>query len=153
MRVLIASAIGLLTLVLTVQIAAACSCIEPPPPKQALEQASAVFSGKVVEIQQGQQQFAPKRVTFEVDRSFKGVEAGRVVVTTAADGAMCGFGFQQGKSYLVYCYGDKEALSTNLCTRTKSIETAGGDLKDLGEGKKPSVETAIATPVRSSNAD
>lgn len=137
MRVLIASAISLLAAVQAVQIAAACSCAEPPPPKQALEKASAVFSGKVVEIQQGQQQFAPKRVTFEVDRSYKGVDAGRVVVTTASDGAMCGFGFQQGKSYLVYGYGDKEALNTNLCTRTKSIENAGDDLKELGEGKKP----------------
>lgn len=137
MRAVIASALGLLAAGLAVGTAAACSCIEPPPPKQAMEASSAVFSGKVVEIQQGQQQFAPKRVTFEVDRSYKGVDAGRVVVTTASDSAMCGFGFQQGKSYLVYCHGGKEALGTNICTRTKNIEAAADDLKELGEGKKP----------------
>jgi hypothetical protein len=122
---------------LLVRSAAACSCAPPPPPKQALEAATAVFSGKVVEIKPGDQPFAPRQVTFTVDRSFKGIDGGRVVVTTAADGAMCGFAFQQGKSYLVYCYGDKKSLSTNICTRTKSMETAVEDLKDLGEGKKP----------------
>jgi len=102
-----------------------------------MEGASAVFSGRVIEIQQDQQPLAAKRVTFEVDRSFKGVDAGRVVVTTASDGAMCGFGFQKGESYLVYCYGGQEALGTNLCTRTKNLDAADEDLKELGEGKKP----------------
>ncbi|MCE9552016.1 MAG: hypothetical protein K8T91_01375 [Planctomycetes bacterium] len=137
MRAVIASALGLLAVGLAARTVSACSCIQPPPPQQAMEASSAVFTGKVVEIQQGQQQFAPKRVTFEVDRSYKGLDGGRVEVTTAADGAMCGFGFQKGKSYLVYCYGDKESLNTNLCTRTKSMENAGDDLKELGEGKKP----------------
>jgi len=127
----------LLLVGLVVRSAAACSCAPPPPPKQALEAAVAVFSGKVVEIKPGDQPFAPKQVTFEVNRSFKGVDGGRVSVTTAADSAMCGYAFQQGKSYLVYCYGEKKSLSTNICTRTRNIETAGEDLKELGEGKKP----------------
>jgi len=117
--------------------AAACSCAPPPPPKQALEAATAVFSGKVVEIKPGKQPFAPRQVSFEVDRSFKGIDGRRVVVATAADSAMCGYAFQQGKNYLVYCCGDKKSLSTNICTRTKGMEAAGEDLKDLGEGKKP----------------
>jgi hypothetical protein len=44
--------------------------------------------------------------------------------------------FIVGKSYLVYAYG-KEVFETGICTRTRDLDKASDDLKELGEGKEP----------------
>ena len=117
------------------QAAHACSCAPPPPPKKALASASAVFLGKVVKIERGAGGgFAPVKVTFEVKTNYKAVKGKKVTVSTAANGAACGYGFVKDKSYLVYCYGKADALSTNICTRTRRAEDAKADLAALGDG-------------------
>lgn len=121
-------------------LAAACSCIAPPPPKKALEKAAAVFSAKVTEVTKSPKHFA---VTFEIASTWKGTEGKTVTVHTALNSAACGYNFEKGKSYLVYCYktpkgSDAAAgLWTNICTRTKPMDRAKDDLKELGGGKKP----------------
>jgi hypothetical protein len=72
-------------------------------------------------------------VEIQVDRSWKKARCGTVVVQTPSDSAMCGFGFEVGKSYLIYADMQKGKLSTNLCSRTRTIEEAGEDLAALGE--------------------
>lgn len=120
----------------------ACSCAPPPPPKVALKQAAAVFAGKVVEIEFDQAKYT-KTVTIEVASAWKGDIGKRVKVTTAIHGATCGYGFKKGGAYLVYCYANKPKgdepviLRTNICTRTRPMATAAGDIKEIGEGKKP----------------
>jgi len=47
------------------------------------------------------------------------------------------FIFKKEKRYLVYAFGDKAMLTTNGCTRTKSIKRAQEDLNLLGKGQKP----------------
>ncbi|MFQ5731150.1 MAG: hypothetical protein ACE5KM_04245 [Planctomycetaceae bacterium] len=117
-----------------------CSCIAPPPPKTALAKSAAVFLAKVVDIERGKRQY---EVTFEISRTWKGTRGKNVTVHTALSGAACGYGFKKGKSYLVYCYQAKKdgkpigPMRTNICTRTKPLERAKADLKELGEGKKP----------------
>lgn len=131
-----------LTLLLAALVASdvvACSCAPPPPPKAALEASAAVFSGKVVDVEDiGDFQRA---VTIEVASTWKGVKGRKVTVQTAKHGATCGFGFEKGKSYLVYAYetkqGEAKVLSTNLCTRTRALGDAKDDLTELGEGAKP----------------
>jgi hypothetical protein len=130
-------------LVLVARQALACSCAEPPPPKESLAKATVVFSGKVVKIEQdvpgdpnAPRDIMPKRVTLEVKETWKGTRKRRVVITTAGDTAQCGYPFQDGKIYLVYCFGKKEKLNTNLCTRTTLLESAAADLKDLGPGRR-----------------
>jgi hypothetical protein len=44
------------------------------------------------------------------------------------------FIFADGKEYLVYANGQEERLVTSACTRTRELEKAGEDLKELGEG-------------------
>jgi hypothetical protein len=44
------------------------------------------------------------------------------------------FMFADGKEYLVYASGQEERLVTSACTRTRELEKAGEDLKELGEG-------------------
>ena len=119
-------------------IAAACSCIPSPPPKKALEQASAVFAGKVTKIEPAGD--AEKAVTIEIVKTWKGDHGKSVTLYTANDGAACGYAFKKGESYLVYAHlvkrGEEKQLETNICTRTARLADAKEDLKELGEGKK-----------------
>ena len=119
-------------------MAEACSCIAPPPPKKALEQANSVFSGKVTKIEEaGESELA---VTFELATTWKGAAGKEVTLYTANQSAACGYGFEEGKSYLVYAHqikrGEEKVLETNICTRTALLADAKEDLKDLGAGKK-----------------
>ena len=117
----------------------ACSCLPPPEPKKALEKATAVFLAKVVEIDDVGNE--SKTVTLDVEKWWKGGDATRVKVTTASNGAACGFGFQVGGSYLVYSGPAAKGglLQVSLCSRTRAAKTAEGtgDFKDLGEGTAP----------------
>lgn len=131
--------IALFTVFFVTSYALACSCMMPPPPPKALEQAAAVFSGKVTKIEGDVTK--QRTITIAVDQAWKGVETETVTLTTGPGGGMCGFGFQDGESYLVYAYrsGEKKdgPLSTSICTRTKTLANAKEDLDALGEGKEP----------------
>ncbi len=118
-------------------IADACSCLPPPPPKEHMAKMEAVFSGTCVDIVVKDFQ---KICTFEVDRVWKGEVGKTVVVTTAKDGATCGYGFEVKGTYLLYCYGKKGELGTNICTRTTALANAKDDIKELGDGAKPKDE-------------
>jgi len=126
---------------------AACSCAPPPPPKEALGKASAVFSGKVVRMEKPKprqgagpirptQAFGKVKVVIQVSRVWKGDLGKEVTLTTNASSAACGYGFRPDEVYLIYCHGEKHALSTNLCTRTKPLADAGEDLTELGVGQE-----------------
>lgn len=136
------SAFGMLVLTLVSTITAptsACSCIRPPEAPIALAASTAVFLGKVTAIERGKNSL---QVTIEVDRAWKGITTKTVNISTAENGAACGYHFEIGKSYLIYAHGDKPKegeqpkLSTNICTRTCHIDQAADDLKAIGEGKK-----------------
>jgi hypothetical protein len=123
-------------------LAWACSCAPPPPPKLAMEASSAVFSGKVVSIEtEGEFE---KAVTLEVGDVWKGVEAKKVTIYTAKDGAACGVDFKEGTKYLVYATllkrGDSKGLSTNLCSRTKPLADAKEDIDALGKPTTAAVD-------------
>jgi hypothetical protein len=96
-----------------------------------------VFSGKCIEVKQANQ--FTKQCTFEVARVWKGDIGKKVTITTASNGAACGYGFDtKGEAtYMVYCFGKADALQTNLCTRTRTLSGAQEDLKELGEGAPP----------------
>jgi hypothetical protein len=136
----LAASVCCFVIVLSAGIANACSCAPPPPPKKALEQASAVFAGKVTAVERDGSENV---VTISVSRTWKGTEGQTVQVRTLASGSLCGYGFQKGKSYLVYCNkapkknGKSGALTTHLCTRTKLLANANDDLKALGDGRNP----------------
>jgi hypothetical protein len=120
--------------------ALACSCLEPPPPRQALEQSTSVFTGRVTEIRpvQGRGGLAVHRVTLEVTSSWKGVRRRKAVVVTADNSAACGYPFEKGAEYLVYAKKfPGHGLSTNLCTRTARLDEAKDDLRELRRGRSP----------------
>lgn len=129
-------ALALACIEFTILPTLACDCAAPPPPKKALEGSAAVFSGKVTQVKIVDQ---TKHVTIEVDRVWKGTVGNKVVVTTATDGAACGFDFtvKGDATYLIYAYENKGVLGTNICTRTTTLAAGAADIKELGEGEKP----------------
>lgn len=108
------------------RVARACSCVTPPPPPQALQAAAMVFDGTVTRVQLGSSgvPFAPLTVTFAVHTQWKGVMSGTVQVTTADDGAMCGYHFVLGKRYIVYADGGLGGTEVSLCSRTRPYDDA-----------------------------
>ncbi len=122
------------------------SCAEPGDPETEFSNEAAVFSGTVVYISgvnglwmNGvtrtlmsfgfhpadfyEKIFLGRRIVFEVDRSWKGVETSSVMIRTGYNtGDSSGYPFEIGSYCLVYAshaYGDPEKyLLTSLCHRT-----------------------------------
>lgn len=118
----------------------ACTCVPSKRPAEELELASAVFSGKVVEVRKhgrSEDIFAGVEAVLRVGRVWKGVEGATVSVFTASHSAACGYGFKGGRTYLVYAHKDAQGrLSTGICGRTRRLKDAGEDLKELGAGRE-----------------
>ena len=107
--------------------------IEPKSIKGALKNSTAVFSGEVLEIRSGVN-FLQAR--FRVERSWKGVEAEQVSVLT--ENTAESSHYRVGEKYLVFAGIRDGKLFTGNCSRTKRLENAEEDLKQLGEGRSHS---------------
>ena len=145
-RFLIPVIVGIVSLTspLYPQESSACSCIMQST-NEALEDSVAVFSGKVTKITEEDPTLPmissadPVTVEFQVDRVWKGPSEKTIKVTTPSDEGTCGYGFEMGKTYLVYSYetqvDDPLVLKVSLCSRTAPIADASEDLSELGIGK------------------
>lgn len=116
----------------------ACSCVVSPDPlkkqiQSAFSDSDAVFSGEVIEIKDSLTDQYNVIVKLKVAKAWKGKSNKEITITTAKDSAMCGYGFEIGKTYLVYANGQKDALSVSNCSRT-SLFSKRGDVKYF---KKP----------------
>ena len=114
----------------------ACDCKPNPPPKKAMEEATAVCLAEVTKIEtEGQ----VRTVTLKVEKWWKGGDKAELVVSTAKSGATCGYGFEKGNKYLVYARAleKNQPMHVTLCSRTRTEQEAekSGDFKELGEGK------------------
>lgn len=133
----------------------ACSCVELGTPLEQLEWANAVFTGKVVDIDIPRgiviSSADPVKVTFEVSKIWKGTDDKTLVVTTAREGASCGYSFERGESYLVYAYLDQpgNVLQATSCSRTALLSDAEEDLAKLGKSFAPT--TTISSEGNTSN--
>jgi hypothetical protein len=138
----------LLALVLaafTRSVAISCDCSAPPPVAEAYAASKVVFvgrclSGKVVSQQvKGIGEMKHREFTFEVTRLWKGgIEKKQVIVQTGFDSAICGYHFQPGTSYILYCHENKGILSTGLCSRTCAADG------QKGEAEARELDTAAA---------
>lgn len=113
-----------------------CKCIPPPPPREAIAQSDAVFTGVVARVEERRRsgkdaEWAVLEVTLAVTRRWKGPAADTLVVRTATDSAACGVEFVAGEEYLVYADG-KGTLATDSCSRTAPVSRAGEDVEALG---------------------
>ncbi len=111
----------------------ACSCIAPGSPTVERDQADAVFAGRVRKVTRLDYRYA---VEIDVAKSWKGDVAEREIIWTALDSAACGYYFEKDASYLIYAYvSEGDGLSTNICSRTKTLDDADEDLNALGAGE------------------
>lgn len=115
--------------------ALACSCTEPRTPLQELGFATAVFSGRVTNVESvdrpGRGLFS-RRVTIARADCWKGAPDNTIVVWTADSDAACGIGFAIDTEWLVYAFGPSDDLSSHLCSRTWYLASAAYDLAQLG---------------------
>lgn len=103
----------------------ACSCIAPTGKVKtqvtnAYRDAAAIFLGRVVSIGK-----TPDGnywiVKFTVRDTWKGTGTSEITIKTALESAMCGYGFEDGKTYLVYAHGNADDLNVGNCSRTTSV--------------------------------
>lgn len=136
-----ASMILFLFLILTPGMAAGCSCTEPPDPKTALGEATAVFTGRVLQVRPSGE--FENAILFRVNASWKGMDERLTEVNLPNNDGICGFRVAEGDSFMVYAYANagSQGLGTHLCTRTRRVAAAGEDFKAFG---KPPVSFADA---------
>lgn len=102
----------------------ACSCIAPigkikTQVTNAYKDSAAIFAGKVIAMDKtsdGNYWL----VKFAVQDTWKGTGTSEITIKTALESAMCGYGFEDGKEYLVYAHGTAADLSVVNCSRTAS---------------------------------
>lgn len=141
MRQVTLQLIGVLLFVAgSASVSMACTCMHlRGDPARAFTTASAVFSGKVIEITEGEAALpgGPKQlaVKFRVQKSWKLIRKDEVMVSTVNTGNLCGVSFTVGESYLVYAVGGGNKFFTDICTRTGSLLGAKEDLEYL-KGRK-----------------
>ncbi|MFS0728058.1 hypothetical protein [Paenibacillus sp. 1P07SE] len=124
--------------------AQACDCGPPPEVQTALEQASAVFTGTVLDIaKQPTRDYGYDAVILEVDRAWKGVETTQVIVYTGW--SSCMFPFEEERTYLLYTELSGEDQMVIACGRSAAADSprAMEDIALLGEGKVPTVEVDL----------
>lgn len=123
---------------------AACSCAGPQPVETEFHNKTAVFSGKVLKIEDrnlnlfSKSTADPLTVIFEVNSVWKGPSQSQLIVTTERSTVSCGANLIVGNEYLVYASGNSNKLKTGLCDRTNLLQNAAEDLQILGAGQKPS---------------
>ena len=96
------------------------------------KKSDAVFVGEVIEANDAGN-FREARL--RVEQSWKGVETSEVIVI--APRTIESAHYRAGERYLVFASLQNGKLFTANCSRTRRIDDAAEDLKQLGAGKKP----------------
>jgi hypothetical protein len=132
--------------------ARACSCVASPGVKEDLAASGSVFEGKVIELRHDP---ARHRIVARVSvlRRWKGAPSKQLDVVTIDEGSMCGFGFERGKSYLLFTPEATGALSVSLCSRSQASELAAADFAELdrlaaSEAGAPAPSASVSAPAR-----
>jgi len=130
------TALVFISLPIFTEEAHACSCMfGGMQPCQEYSEADAVFAGTVVgnsEVMtgEGNNKYAQRLVRFSLEQGFRGVEGSFVEVITGQGDSDCGYGFKQGRQYLVYARRNAQdkRLYTGICLRTRPLAEAAADL-------------------------
>ena len=126
----------------------ACVCGAVPTVAESLENAGAVFAGRVVSedpVFAGRVSIEELVVEFHVSRVWKGERVETIFVNNPF--TTCRIWYYQGSEYLVYASDVQDiGLLASLCGRTRLLEYAQGDLVVLGEGQPPEPGTSAPRP-------
>jgi hypothetical protein len=116
-----------------------CDCVRTVAPCAGYWGSSAVFVGRVESVERSA---AGQLVRFSVIEGFRGTSSSAVEVLTGPAGHRCAVSFRVGREYMVYASRSNtaEALSTSVCSRTRSLDDAAADVnygRALKEGRVP----------------
>lgn len=102
--------------------------------KGALQHSTAVFVGEVT----GEEKNGDvKTFKFKVEKYWKG-ENKKEIEIFVYQTARYQSPFKEGEKFLVYARADEEGnLTVSRCSRSRSMEYAEDDIRQLGEGKTP----------------
>ena len=106
----------------------------------------AMFTGRVKKIEtvrlKVDQELASDslRVTFQVDKYWKGVNNTEAVVYTGAGCCDCGVHYVEGENYFVIAHRIDGYLRTNICTSHENYRDVDLYIKELGRGKTPKAQ-------------
>jgi hypothetical protein len=122
------------------QTAYGCSCVQVKSDKKVNYKQwlkgfdGAVFIGQVVKIERIESNYQLK-VTFKVERYWKGIETAEAIIYTATDSAACGVPYVEGKKYFVIANRSESRLHTDLCSWLGYSKNEKAYLIGLGKGK------------------
>jgi len=122
--------LNILFISLLIGFAFPCSCLEPPSPEEAYEEADAVFSGQVTNIVEDGSNYYYE-VSIQTIDVWKGEILDEIIILTETSSDACGYEFQINNEYLIYAYNYNGGVYTNICTRTNLLEYASEDLDYL----------------------
>lgn len=137
--------------VFAAQNAFACSCVAEIEKKQtdynvwAKDFKGVAFSGRVTKIEIDQAKYESK-VTFAVDKYWRGVNSTEAVVYTSSSSSMCGVSYEEGKDYVVITDSVSGRIATYSCPEMEYASHRAEYLKALGESHKltdPSARKAV----------
>jgi len=96
---------------------------------------SLVFFGKALDISNDNVHSGLK-ITFGLEKLYKGQSSGLVVISTPYPDIDCGFDFKKDSLYLVYAFR-KRSIKTNICTPTQLISDTTNLKVLMGNGFAP----------------
>ena len=118
--------------------ARACSCPEPAPVSEQLEQRDMIFVGRVDSVQSDSENPGLVTAQFTVLAYWSGEPGREISVATTKTTAACGVPFTTGSTYLVFGdIMDNGRFGTNLCLPTTHIDRAQEMIERLGEARIP----------------
>jgi hypothetical protein len=149
-RIVTFAGIALAVLLLSPSPALACTCVDLRPfttqdYRKWFDGLGAAFQGRVLSMEriEADSPFGPNgttgphwRVSFRVDRQWKGVTSSEITVYTALLGDSCGVRFVADRSYLVAAHQTASGLHALLCDEFY-LEDELAFRKALGEGSLP----------------
>ena len=102
----------------------------------------ALFIGRVtaleaVENDQAGSRVIEMKVTFSVERYWKGVEGRTITIFTGAGCCDCGVKYSMGKRYFVLAQKIEKQLRTDICTSPKGLDDVKAYEKEFGRGMVP----------------
>ncbi|MEW8986348.1 MAG: hypothetical protein AB2401_04960 [Bacillus sp. (in: firmicutes)] len=121
----------------------ACKCVEEKTVEDELDSSKAVFSGKVIEIKNENNN---RKILFEVEDTWKGVSQTEIILED--EWSSCSTDFFEGETYLVYAHEFQGELTTDICDRTRELSSAGEDLATLGTGATPTEEVDLKSKLQ-----
>ncbi len=141
MKKTILIAFASLVIVFAADTAFACSClVEPNKPEVnyaawAKAFKGVAFSGRVLKIENDEGELESK-ITFAVDKVWRGKATAEAAIYTPSNSAMCGVTYNEGQEYVVISDSTGERAMVFSCSAMEYAANQSNYLAALGEGKR-----------------